>query len=875
MSAVTVPVTIVVNTLDRALYLRRLLGSFHHLTYERFEVVVVNGPSRDETDGVLVEFADRIKVARCPEANLSRSRNVGIVAAAGDIVVFIDDDTLPGTPDWLDRIVAPFMEDQRLGACGGPVYAEDSDHCEFAGGATSDYGLQLFGQSPPEHESHAPRWVRGVPGGNSAFRRDVLLQVGGFDEQFPYYLEETDLCLRIVRAGWDVRFEPTAFIRHYRAPRGRYGRVFHDRDWRMVARSDTYYALKNGADPLPQRIFHTLRLVPRKHFVRDIGRWRREGLYGFWRWVRYLGRCLRGISSGLWLGLTGSPRSPLRPTGPAPPSLFRPFPRAQQSRSLRVGLLARVYPPHRRLGGIARYTQELAHALHALGHEVHVFTEGEPATRREGIRLFVHGVVSDPSPLYPLLPMTDRIMRWSVAVADRVIELARAGTPLDVVESPNWESEGVALQRTGLVPVVLRVVSPLAIVAATERWPRTVDLRLASGLERWSIGNADGVTTPTSAVVGTVREAVGVDPLRRRYRAITLGLPPRPIAPPAAKQRLLFVGRLERRKGVDTLFAVLPQLLERHPDLHVDIVGDDSVAIDGRVGFRQRFESTHRRASWRRRCRFHGVLADGDVERLYRDCTLLVAPSLYESFGLIYLEAMRWGKPVIGCRSGGVAEVVRDGETGLLVPPGDPEALLDAIDRLLDDRELCRRLGENGRRLIETDFSPRLMAERTAAFYRDVLDGAANRVRPGLADLVEDPIDLDDANRVRFSGDWEVVRDGHGVPYRVSTTPGSSLHVRLPAPRPLVFRFMGNPWSGIVSCDRGGTREYCDLYRPEKGGAIRWQISTSTDAEEVTCTLGLEREANPRTEGRQMWVERVTTCRPNPGENSTASSPLP
>ena len=58
---------------------------------------------------------------------------------------------------------------------------------------------------------------------------------------------------------------------------------------------------------------------------------------------------------------------------------------------------------------------------------------------------------------------------------------------------------------------------------------------------------------------------------------------------------------------------------------------------------------------------------------------------------------------------------------------------------------------------------------------------------------------------------------------------------------------------------------------------IRWQIalSTSTDAEEVTCTLGLEREANPRAEGRQMWLERVTTCRPNPGEKSIASAPLP
>src|SRR5207247_3709695 len=155
-----------------------------------------------------------------------------------------------------------------------------------------------------------------------------------------------------------------------------------------------------------------------------------------------------------------------------------------------------------------------------------------------------------------------------------------------------------------------------------------------------------------------------------------------------------------------------------------------------------------------------------------------------------------------------------------------PEALLAAIDRLLDDRELCRRLGEDGRRLMETAFSPRLMAERTAAFYRDVLDGAANRVRPGLADLVEDPIDLD-ASCVSFAGDWEVVRDGHGVSYRVSTTPGSSVHLRLPACRPPVFRFMGNPWSGIVSCDRGGRREYCDLYRPEKGGVLRGQIALS------------------------------------------------
>src|SRR6185369_16316869 len=185
----------------------------------------------------------------------------------------IDDDALPGTPDWLTRIVEPFLEDARLGACGGPVYHLDTEHLEFDGGATSDYGVQLFRRSdrepgaPPE----AGRWVRGIAGGNSAFRRDALLDIGGFDEHFPYYLEETDVCLRLVRAGWTIGFEPEASIRHYRAPSSRRS-AFHDCDWRIVARSDTYFALKNAADSLPRRLARTLLLAPRKHFVRDLGR---------------------------------------------------------------------------------------------------------------------------------------------------------------------------------------------------------------------------------------------------------------------------------------------------------------------------------------------------------------------------------------------------------------------------------------------------------------------------------------------------------------------------------------------------------------------------------------------------------------------------
>ena len=82
-----------------------------------FEVVVVNGPSTDDTAAVLEEWGPAIKRLDCPVLNLSVSRNIGIAAAAGDIVGFIDDDAVPH-PDWLDRILAPYR-DPRVGAVGG------------------------------------------------------------------------------------------------------------------------------------------------------------------------------------------------------------------------------------------------------------------------------------------------------------------------------------------------------------------------------------------------------------------------------------------------------------------------------------------------------------------------------------------------------------------------------------------------------------------------------------------------------------------------------------------------------------------------------------------------------------------------------------
>jgi glycosyltransferase involved in cell wall biosynthesis len=387
--------------------------------------------------------------------------------------------------------------------------------------------------------------------------------------------------------------------------------------------------------------------------------------------------------------------------------------------SLRVGLVSRGWAPHARGNGIARYTEELARGLHALGHEVHVLVESRHTLRRLDDRPdggpFLHGVTADVLPVDRRHPETDRQLRWAVAVAARVEALARSGTGLDVVESPNWESQGIAVRRTIDVPLVVRLHSPLAALADPAR--ATDDTATAIALERWLVAHADGVTSSTAGVLATVRDATGVEPAR--YARIPLGVPPPPpfVVPPEPP-RLLFVGRLERRKGIHTLLSVLPDVLTRFPDVHVDVVGEEA---DPTTAIRQRFEAEHHRAAWRPRCRFHGFVADDALPQFYRDCTVFVAPSLYESFGLVYVEAMRHARPVIGTTAGGIPEVVRDGETGVLVPPGDAPALRDALTHLLADPHLCRRLGERGREVVEHDFSSQQMAERTTAFYAEVI----------------------------------------------------------------------------------------------------------------------------------------------------------
>ena len=163
---------------------------------------------------------------------------------------------------------------------------------------------------------------------------------------------------------------------------------------------------------------------------------------------------------------------------------------------------------------------------------------------------------------------------------------------------------------------------------------------------------------------------------------------------------ILSVARLdrsERQKGIDDVLQALPRVIEQIPEA--------TYAVVGAGGDLPRLQSVARQLSLDRAVKFLGQLTERELLNAYAECDVFVLPSAKEGFGLVFVEAMAAGKPVIAADAGGTSEVVVHGRTGLLVRYGDRDALATALVRLLSDKTLGRRMGAAGRRLAEERFS--------------------------------------------------------------------------------------------------------------------------------------------------------------------------
>ena len=178
---------------------------------------------------------------------------------------------------------------------------------------------------------------------------------------------------------------------------------------------------------------------------------------------------------------------------------------------------------------------------------------------------------------------------------------------------------------------------------------------------------------------------------------------------------ILTVGRLVERKGHDAVIKALPFVLKEFPDLKYKIVGKGP--MDKKLREIAKIENVNGYVEF---C--------GEVDNIadfYANCDVLVMPSRFiekkgdvEGFGLVFLEANYFGKPVIAGKSGGVFDAVIDGVTGLLVDPESPEEIANAIIELLENPELARKLGEQGRKRVLEEFT----WERAARIIEQAMD---------------------------------------------------------------------------------------------------------------------------------------------------------
>lgn len=395
--------------------------------------------------------------------------------------------------------------------------------------------------------------------------------------------------------------------------------------------------------------------------------------------------------------------------------------------ALRVLMVSWEYPPVM-YGGLGRHVHALSGSLARAGHDVVVLTqapegrivpapvgEGEPRVVRAPLEAGFPDVYADTAGF-----VTSLQARLVDAQAD-----ALAGWRPDVVHGHDWvvAEASTTLAHSFGVPLV-------ATVHATESGLYQGHLdssfsRWRDEVERGLVARADRTIVCSQAMRTEVVTALGADPDRVVVVPNGVDLSRWQTSPQeraAARERLgvtdgpllVLVGRLEHEKGAADAIDALALLGATRPTAHLVLVGDGARAEDlsERAAARGVGERVHQA----------GRLPDREVAAVVGASDLALVPSRYEPFGLVALEAMAAGTPVVVTRTGGLPEVVEHGHTGAVVPPADPAALAAAVAGLLDDPARGRLMGANAAAVVADRYGWAPVATATAAVYADVLD---------------------------------------------------------------------------------------------------------------------------------------------------------
>jgi D-inositol-3-phosphate glycosyltransferase len=398
---------------------------------------------------------------------------------------------------------------------------------------------------------------------------------------------------------------------------------------------------------------------------------------------------------------------------------------------MKVAMVSEHASPLAVLGGVDAGGQNvhvaaLAEALAARGHQVTVYTRRDCRSLEDRITLLPGVDVEHLDAGPPAEIAKDELLPFVPDLA-KDLALRLQADPPDVIHAHFWMSGLASLAAA--VPLDIPVIQTFhALGVVKRRFQKECDTSPAVRIEHECTIAAEAdrlIASCTDEMQELTR--LGADPSRIDIVPsgvdMTMFAPDGTTAPRAGMRRLVVVSRLVRRKGVDDAIrclAWLPHtelLIAGGPDPH--LIASDSEA--------RRLTELAAELGVADRVRLLGRVAHHDLPALIRSADVVVCLPWYEPFGIVPLEAMACGVPLVGTAVGGLLDTVADGRTGLLVSPRNPRAAARQIQRLLSDDSLRRRLGAEGRQRV-VGFGWPTIARRTERTY---LRAMASRDRFG------------------------------------------------------------------------------------------------------------------------------------------------
>lgn len=389
---------------------------------------------------------------------------------------------------------------------------------------------------------------------------------------------------------------------------------------------------------------------------------------------------------------------------------------------MQIGLVTPSWPGDRNPNGISTAVAFMVEGLEALGHEVAIIPlyprdlEGDPRC------------VALPSPRP--MRLTERVARkfrrddsWQTIFAEQIAAAAQTAIRshgievLVMEETHGWAG---VVQRLLPIPVIVTLHGPWFIQTALQSDPVTAEDRRREKREAAAFRQCAGVASPSHDVMDRAQAQVpGIATLR--------AIIPNPISiktpvdydalDDRQRKSILFVGRHDHRKGADVLLKSFEMLIREGQDAYLTFIGPDYGLMqpDGSsVMFPQALSRLD--IATQARITYLGPQTKEQIDTHRQQHFLSVIASRYETFSYVLLEALASGSAAISTAAGGPTEIIRDGETGLLVPVENSVAMAAACRRLLDDPALAASLGRAARLDVAERFAPEMIAAELVAF---------------------------------------------------------------------------------------------------------------------------------------------------------------